>query len=162
MGKPKANRRIDSPRRGPGRTGMARDVAAVALMAGAMVLGIALVTFSSLDEVLVAHGVPPASNLAGPVGHRAASVLFRALGFAALVLPFGVGAFAMSLFRGEPKRLTLIATAAYLALTASTATLAQLFLAGRPLASFPPVGRWADTSRPAPTSSSPRWGPPSW
>jgi DNA segregation ATPase FtsK/SpoIIIE, S-DNA-T family len=140
MGKPKANRRIDSPRRGPGRTGMARDVAAVALMAGSLVLGIALVTFSSLDGVLVTHGVPPASNLAGPVGHRTAAVLYRALGFAALVLPFGVGAFALSLFRGEPKRLTLIASAAYLALTASTATLAHIFLAGRPLASFPAGG----------------------
>lgn len=140
MGKLKANRRIDRPRREPGRTGMARDVAAVALMAGAMVLGIALVTFSSLDGVLVTHGVPPASNLAGPVGHRAASALYRALGFAALVLPFGLGAFAMSLFRGEPRRLTLIASAAYLALTASTAALAQLFLAGRSLASFPPGG----------------------
>jgi S-DNA-T family DNA segregation ATPase FtsK/SpoIIIE len=139
MGKAKANRRIDNPRR-PGRTGMARDVAAVVMVAGALVLGIALATFSSLDGALVAHGVPPASNLAGPVGHRAAAVLYRALGFASLVLPFGLGAFALSLFRGEPKRLTLVGAAAYLVLTASTATLAHLFLAGRPLASFPAGG----------------------
>ncbi|HET6923033.1 MAG TPA: DNA translocase FtsK [Anaeromyxobacteraceae bacterium] len=140
MGKAKANRRIENPRRGPGRTGMARDVVAVALMAGALVLGIALATFSALDGGLVAHGVPPASNLAGPVGHRAAAALYRSLGLAAMVLPFGVGAFALSLFRGEPKRLTLVASAAYLALTAATATLAQVFLAGRPLASFPAGG----------------------
>jgi S-DNA-T family DNA segregation ATPase FtsK/SpoIIIE len=136
MGKQKANRRIDNPRRSPGRTGMAREVAAVTLVAAALVLGIALVTFSSLDGALVAHGVPPASNLAGPVGHRAAAILYRWLGFAALVLPFALGGFALSLFRGEPKRLTLFGSTAWLTLTASVSTLAQLFLAGRSQASF--------------------------
>ncbi|HEU4383165.1 MAG TPA: DNA translocase FtsK [Anaeromyxobacteraceae bacterium] len=140
MGKAKANRRIDTPRRSPGRTGMARDVAAVVLLAAALLLGIALSTFSSLDGALVKHGVPPASNLAGPAGHLAAAVLYRWLGFSALVVPFAVGAFGLSLFRGEPKRLTLFGSAAWLTLIASTATLAQLFLSGRKLASFPAGG----------------------
>ena len=143
MGKPKANRRIDKPRskgEASARTGMGRDAAAVVLMTAGAALAIALVTFSALDASLVAHGVPPASNLVGPVGHRVASALYRALGFSALVVPVGVCVAAVNLFRGEPRRITLIASAAYLVLTASTATLAQLFLGGRGLASFPPGG----------------------
>jgi DNA segregation ATPase FtsK/SpoIIIE, S-DNA-T family len=143
MGRPRANRRLEKPRgrrEGSGRTGMGRDIAAVALLAIALATGLALVTFSSLDAPLIAHGVPPASNLVGPVGHRAASALYRSLGFAALVLPFGLGGAALNLFRGQPRRITLVASAAYAVLTAATATLAQLFLAGKRLAGFPPGG----------------------
>jgi S-DNA-T family DNA segregation ATPase FtsK/SpoIIIE len=143
MGRPKANRRVERLRGTRGEassSGMGRDVAAVALMAGGLGLGLALVTFSALDAPLISHGVPPVSNLVGPVGHRVASAVYRALGFAALVLPFGICAGALSLFRGQPRRITLLAATAYAVLTAATATLAQLFLAGRKLASFPPGG----------------------
>jgi DNA segregation ATPase FtsK/SpoIIIE, S-DNA-T family len=140
MGKPKANRRIEKARSRDGKTGMGRDVAGVALFALGVALGIALVTFSALDAPLVAHGVPPASNLVGPAGHHVAGALYRVLGFSALVLPAALCAAALSLFRGEPRRVTLVASAAYAMLIASTATLFQLFLAGRALASFPPGG----------------------
>jgi S-DNA-T family DNA segregation ATPase FtsK/SpoIIIE len=147
MAKPKANRKIETPRR-KGGTGMRRDILAVALLAAGLLLGVALLTFSSLDAQLIAHGVPPASNLVGPVGHSLARALYRLLGFPALVLPVALGMAAVSLFRGQPPRITLIGAAAYLVLAVSLATLAHLFLAGHDLASFPPgglVGRFFST-----------------
>ncbi len=140
MGKPKANRRIEKPSRREGKTGVGRDVVGVALLALGVAVAISLVTFSALDAPLVAHGVPPASNLVGPAGHHVAGALYRALGFSALVLPAALCAAALGLFRGEPRRVTLVASAAYAVLVASMATLFQLFLAGRKLASFPPGG----------------------
>ncbi len=143
MGKLKGNRRTAKARERPergGKTGMGRDIAAVALLALGVGLGVALVTYSSLDAALVVHGVPPASNLVGPVGHRAARALYGVLGFAALVLPAALCGLALCLLRGQPRRITLVAFAAYAVLTASVATLAHLFLAGRRLASFPPGG----------------------
>ena len=141
MGKPKLNRKYEKSRDGrSGRTGMGRDILAVALLALGTVLAIALVTFSVLDGQLIAHDVPPASNLVGPVGHHVARALFRVLGFAALVLPVALVVTAISLFKGQSPRLTLIGAGAYAVLTASVATLAHLFLSGRALASFAPGG----------------------
>jgi S-DNA-T family DNA segregation ATPase FtsK/SpoIIIE len=142
MGKAKANRKIDNPRRkgAAGSTGMRRDVLAVALLATGALLGVSLLTFSSMDAQLIAHGVPPASNLAGPVGHAVARALYRALGFSALVLPVALVTAALGLFRGQPPRITLIGSAAYAVLTVALATLAHLFLARHQLASFPPGG----------------------
>ncbi|MCX5730708.1 MAG: DNA translocase FtsK 4TM domain-containing protein, partial [Deltaproteobacteria bacterium] len=119
---------------------MGRDILAVALLALGTALAIALVTFSALDGQLIAHDVPPASNLVGPVGHHVARALFRVLGFSALVLPVALVVTAISLFKGQSPRLTLIGTGAYAVLTASVATLAHLFLSGRSLASFSPGG----------------------
>jgi S-DNA-T family DNA segregation ATPase FtsK/SpoIIIE len=119
---------------------MGRDILAVALLALGTVLAIALVTFSALDGQLIAHGVPPASNLVGPVGHHVARALFRVLGFSALILPVALVVTAISLFKGQSPRLTVIGSAAYAILTASIATLAHLFLSGRDLASFAPGG----------------------
>ena len=141
MGKPKLNRKSEKSRDGrSGSTGMGRDILAVALLALGTVLAIALVTFSVLDGQLIAHDVPPASNLVGPVGHHVARALFRVLGFSALVLPVALVVTAISLFKGQSPRLTLIGTGAYAVLTASVATLAHLFLSGRALASFAPGG----------------------
>jgi S-DNA-T family DNA segregation ATPase FtsK/SpoIIIE len=137
MGK-KGNRRV-----GPGdgeRTGMGRDIAAVAIGAVTVALALALVTWSSLDGRLLARGLPPASNLVGRAGHWAASGLFQAFGFAALVLPLALGGYALKLFRREPVRVTAVANAAFLVLGLSAATLAHLFLARAELASFPPGG----------------------
>jgi hypothetical protein len=119
---------------------MGRDILAVALLALGTVLAVALVTFSALDGQLIAHDVPPASNLVGPVGHHVARALFRVLGFASLVLPAALVVTAISLFKGQSPRLTLIGAGAYAILTASVATLAHLFLSGRALASFAPGG----------------------
>ncbi len=124
---------------GAPRTGMARDVAAVALLALGLATGVALTTFSALDGALVARGLPP-TNLIGPVGHRAASLVYDVLGFSALVLPFGLCAAAWRLFRGAPPRVTAVGAAAYTALTLSLATLAHVLLAQRALASFPAGG----------------------
>jgi DNA segregation ATPase FtsK/SpoIIIE, S-DNA-T family len=141
MAKPKLNRKSEKSRDGvSGKTGMGRDILAVALLALGTSLAIALVTFSALDGQLIAHGVPPASNLVGPVGHHVARALFQVLGFSALVLPVALVVTAISLFKGQSPRLTLVGSGAYLVLTASVATLAHLFLAGRALASFPPGG----------------------
>jgi len=147
MGKPKGNRRLpdrkrgDSAERGRGapRTGMARDVTAVLLLAVGLALGVALTTFSALDGALVARGLPP-TNLIGPVGHRIASLVYDVLGFAALVLPFGLGVAAWRLFRGAPTRVTTIGAAAYTALTLAIATLAHVLLSRRGLATFPAGG----------------------
>jgi S-DNA-T family DNA segregation ATPase FtsK/SpoIIIE len=150
MAKPKANRKIETSRRKGGTvgTGMRRDILAVALLASGLLLGVALLTFSSLDAQLIAHGVPPASNLVGPVGHSVARAFYRLLGFPALVVPLALGMAAVSLFRDQPPRLTLVGSAAYVVLAVSLATLAHLFLAGHDLASFPPgglVGRFFST-----------------
>ena len=91
MGKPKGNRRLsdrervkrggEPARRGSApRTGMARDVGAVVLLAAAAAGALSLATFSSLDGALIARGMSPA-NLCGPVGHRVASALYGVLGF---------------------------------------------------------------------------------
>ena len=113
MAKPKANRRLSGRERqkrgesaaephrpkGPPRTGMARDIAAVLLLALGAASGLALTTFSSLDGALIARRLPPA-NLIGPLGHRAASALYRLLGFAALVVPVGLVTVGWRLLRG--------------------------------------------------------------
>jgi S-DNA-T family DNA segregation ATPase FtsK/SpoIIIE len=143
MGKAKGNRRLpdrDVGRRGgPSRTGMARDVGAVALLAVAAVTALALATFSSVDGALVARAMPP-TNLCGPVGHRAAHALYGVLGFSALVLPFALAAASLKLFRGAPPRITVLSGAAYAVLTLSLASLAHLALAGRAPAPFPAGG----------------------
>jgi len=119
-----------------GKTGMRRDVIAVVLLALGLSLGLALATFSALDGQLIARGLPPASNLVGPVGHKVAAAFYGWLGFAALVLPVALCTASVRLFRVAPLRITLIAAGAYAALTASVSTLAQLLLAGQKLASF--------------------------
>jgi len=137
----KANRRIGkSSKEGSGKTGMGRDIAAVLLTAAGLLSGLSLLTFQSLDGMLIARGLPPAGNLVGPLGHHLALGLYRVLGFAALVLPVALVAGAWKLFRGEARRPTLVAAAAYLVLILSAATLAHLFLASRGLASFPAGG----------------------
>ncbi len=141
MGKQKLNRKPERSREdGSGRTGMGRDIVAVALLALGTALAISLVTFSALDGQLIAHDVPPASNLVGPVGHHVARALYQVLGFSALVLPVALVVTAIALFRGQSPRVTLVGSAAYAVLTASIATLAHLFLSGRGLASFAPGG----------------------
>ncbi len=144
MGQSKSNKRSGKPRaKGDGtapRSGMGRDIAAVVVMAAALVIGLALVTFSAKDAPLVARGLPAGSNLVGPVGHGMAAALYRALGFAALVVPVGLGLFGWKLFRDAPRRITLIASAAHVVLTLSVATLAHLLLATRHLTSFPAGG----------------------
>src|SRR5512133_603013 len=148
MGKPKSNRRLsekkkdkekaDRGAKAP-RTGMARDVGAVVLLALAASSGLALATYSSLDAALIARGMPPA-NLVGPVGHRCASAIYAVLGFSALVVPIALGAAAWRLFRGAPPRITVVSALAYAALTLSVAALAHLALGGRAAAPFPAGG----------------------
>ena len=137
----KANRRTGKREsEGRGGTGMGRDIAAVLLTAAGLLAGLALVTFQALDGQLIARGLPPARNLVGPLGHHLAFALFRVLGFAALVLPFALVTAGWKLFRGEARRVTLVASAAYLVLILSVATLCHLGLASRGLASFPAGG----------------------
>jgi DNA segregation ATPase FtsK/SpoIIIE, S-DNA-T family len=144
MGKEKANRRI-TPRGRPresgrtARTGMARDIAAVLLLALGVATALALTTYSSIDGALIARHLSPA-NLIGPVGHRAASAVYRVLGFAALVVPCGLVTVAWRLFRGAPGRLTTIGALAYASLTLCLATLSHLLLEPFELASFPAGG----------------------
>jgi S-DNA-T family DNA segregation ATPase FtsK/SpoIIIE len=150
MGKPNGNKRIPGRERakrgdaGRGRasaprTGMARDVAAVVLLATAAVGALALATFSSLDGALIERGMTPA-NLCGPLGHRAAAALYGVLGFSALVLPLALGTAALRLFQGAPPRITVLSAAAYAVLTLCIATLAHLALADRATAPFPAGG----------------------
>src|SRR5512141_303187 len=148
MGKPKGNRKISerehgkrggSRAGGPPRTGMARDVAAVVLLAAGAVLGLALATFSSLDGALIARAMTP-SNLCGPLGHRAAAATYGVLGFSALVLPLALGAAALKLFRGATPRITIVSAVAWAVLTGSVAALGHLALDGRAAASFPAGG----------------------
>jgi S-DNA-T family DNA segregation ATPase FtsK/SpoIIIE len=136
MGK-KGNRRVGET---GDRTGMGREVAAVLLAATAVALLLALVTFSSLDGRLLDRGLPPASNLVGRLGHWVALGLFRAFGFAALVLPPALGAYAAKLLRREAVRTTALANGAFVVLGLSVATLAHLLLASRNFATFPPGG----------------------
>ncbi len=146
MGKEKQNRRLQ-PRRskkadgsgGPIRTGMARDIAAVLLLALGVAAGLALTTFSSIDGALITRHLSPA-NLIGPVGHRAAAAVYRLLGFAALVVPCGLITVAWRLFRGATGRFTALGALAYIALTLCLATLSHLLLAGFDLSSFPAGG----------------------
>jgi S-DNA-T family DNA segregation ATPase FtsK/SpoIIIE len=140
MAKAKGNTKKTSAGKASPRSGMGRDIAAVVVMAVAVALGLALATFSADDGPLVARGLPTASNLMGPVGHRVALAFYQALGYASLVLPIGLGVFCWKLFRDAPRRITLLASAAYAVLTLSVATLANLFLASRHLASFSPGG----------------------
>ncbi|HUK65902.1 MAG TPA: DNA translocase FtsK 4TM domain-containing protein [Anaeromyxobacteraceae bacterium] len=140
MGKLKGNVRKASKSRGVPHSGMGRDILAVAVMAAAIVLGLALLTFSASDAPLVARGLPTASNLVGPVGHRVARDLYRVLGFASLVIPLGLAVFALKIFRDVPGRLTVLASLAHGVLALSVATLAHLTLASRHLSSFPPGG----------------------
>ncbi len=118
---------------------MARDVGAVVLLAVAAVTALALATFSSLDAALIARNIP-ATNLCGPVGHRAASALYGLLGYSALVLPVAMAAAAFRLFQGAPPRITVLSAGAYAVLTLSVASLAHLALAGRAAAPFPAGG----------------------
>ena len=140
MGHSKSNKRSGKRKEGTPGTGMGRDIAAVVVMAAALVLGLALITFSSRDAPLVARGLPAGSNLVGPVGHSIAAAFYRALGFAALIVPVGLGLFGWKLFRDAPRRITLIASLAHLVLALSVATLAHLLLATRHLTSFPAGG----------------------
>ncbi len=104
MGHSKSNKRSGNPKGSTPRTGMGRDIAAVVVMAAALVLGLALLTFSVHDAPLVARGLPAGSNLVGPVGHRLATDFYRVLGFAALVVPVGLGLFGWKLFRCATRR----------------------------------------------------------
>lgn len=152
MGKARSNRRLpekerskkgDKESRAAGkaapRTGMARDIGAVVLLALAATSGLAFATYSSLDGALIARGMAP-SNLVGPVGHRLAGGVYGVLGFSALVLPVALGAAAWRLFRGAPPRLTIVGALAYAVLTLCVATLGHLALGGHQLASFPAGG----------------------
>ncbi|GEJ57525.1 FtsK/SpoIIIE family DNA translocase [Anaeromyxobacter diazotrophicus] len=142
MGKDKAKDRKSPANRKKGgeRSGMGRDIAAVVLLAGSLALGLALLTFSASDAPLVSRGLPAASNLVGPVGHRVATFVYRVLGFSGLVVPAALGVFGWRLLRDAPRRLTLVGAAAHLALTLAIATLAHLLLAAQHLASFPAGG----------------------
>jgi len=142
MGKDSAKDRKSPGNRKKGRerSGMGRDIAAVVLLAAALVLGLALLTFSASDAPLVARGLPAASNLVGPVGHRLATFAYHLLGFSGLVVPAALGVFGWRLLRDAPRRLTLVGAAAHLALTLSVATLAHLALAPHHLTSFPAGG----------------------
>jgi S-DNA-T family DNA segregation ATPase FtsK/SpoIIIE len=147
MGRAKGNRRVPEKDRArkagrsgkAPRTGMARDIAAVVLGAAAVAGGLALATWSSLDGALIAKGFTPA-NLIGPAGHRLGTAVYGVLGFAALVLPVGLGAAAWRLLRGAPPRITVLSALAYTTLTLSVATLGHLALGGRGLAPFPAGG----------------------
>ena len=156
MGKVKGNRRLSgrertskAPAESAGgkkapRTGMARDIAAVVLLALGCGAGLALTTFSSLDGALLVRSLPP-SNLVGPVGHAVASAVYGVLGFAALVVPVALITIAWRLFRGAPGRLTALGTGAYLVLTLCLAMLSHLLVQRFALASFPAggaVGAW--------------------
>jgi S-DNA-T family DNA segregation ATPase FtsK/SpoIIIE len=118
---------------------MARDIAAVVLLALGTGAGFALTTYSALDGALIARSLPPA-NLIGPVGHSIATAVFGALGFAALVVPVGLVTIAWRLFRGATGRLTAVGAGAYLALTLCLAVLSHLLLARFDLAAFPAGG----------------------
>ncbi|WP_242337096.1 MULTISPECIES: DNA translocase FtsK [Anaeromyxobacter] len=154
MGKARSNRRLpekERPKKGDRkaeprggaqkapRTGMARDVGAVVLLALAATSGLALATYSSLDGALIARGMAP-SNLVGPVGHSLAAAVYGVLGFSALVLPVALGAAAWRLFRGASPRLSIVSAVAYAVLTLCVATLGHLALGAHVVASFPAGG----------------------
>jgi S-DNA-T family DNA segregation ATPase FtsK/SpoIIIE len=118
---------------------MARDIAAVILLALGVAAGFALTTFSSLDGALIARSLPPA-NLIGPVGHSVAGAIYGVLGFAALVVPVALVTIAWRLFRGATGRLTAVGTGAYLVLTLCLAVLSHLLLARFEWTAFPAGG----------------------
>jgi S-DNA-T family DNA segregation ATPase FtsK/SpoIIIE len=148
MAKPKPNRRLpgkDRPKKGRAepkgskRTGMAREVGAVVMLAFALAGGLAFATYSPVDGGLIARGLSPL-NLVGPVGHRTASLLFHLLGVAAPVLAVGLAAAAWRMLRGAPSRLTVLSSIAYAVLIVSTAGLAHLALTDRVALPFPAGG----------------------
>ncbi len=146
MAKPKPNRRLpgkDRPRKGKSdsaiRGGMAREIVAVLVLALALAGALAFATYSPVDGGLIARGLSPL-NLVGPVGHRVAAFLFRALGIAAPVLALGMGALGWRMLRGAPSRITAIGTAAYGVLIVATAALAHLALTGLINLPFPAGG----------------------
>ena len=152
MGKAKANRRLSERQRaGRGeqpppnrpkagaRTGMRQDIAAVVLLAFGAGLFLALTTYTSLDGPLIARGLSPA-NLMGRIGHWIAGGFFGVLGFASMVLPFGISVASWKLFKDAPRRVTLLSAAAYSVLTVSLATLCHVVLAGHVEATFPAGG----------------------
>jgi S-DNA-T family DNA segregation ATPase FtsK/SpoIIIE len=166
MPRPKANRRIPgkdrkkrdrSEGRGAPRTGMARDIGGVVLLALAVASALALATYSSLDGALIARGLSP-TNLVGPVGHQLAAALLHILGLAALVIPAGLGTAAWRLLRGAPPRLTILSSLSYAVLTLSCAALAHLALRGRAALPFPAggqIGAWLAHACEVPLST---WG----
>ena len=116
MAKLKPNRRIagkDRPPKGrpstskTRRTGMGREILAIVILAIAVAGALAFATFQKLDGELVARGLPT-QNVVGPVGHRVASWLYRALGVAAPVLVVGLGALGWRTLRGVPSRITAV------------------------------------------------------
>jgi len=140
MAKAKGNRKVGARSDPEAGTGIGRDIGAVLLIAFSAALLLALLSHSSLDGRLLERGLPPASNLVGRLGHWVSLGLFRGFGFAALVLPFALAAYAAKLFRREEVRTTAVANVAFVVLGLSIATLAHLFLSSRDLASFPPGG----------------------
>src|SRR5512141_2673833 len=105
MGNARVNKRVTGSRTEEGKapsSGMARDITAVLVLASGIVLALSLVTFSSSDAPLVARGLPAASNLVGPVGHRLAAAFYAVLGFAAVLVPVALVWFAIRLFRDQP------------------------------------------------------------
>jgi DNA segregation ATPase FtsK/SpoIIIE, S-DNA-T family len=118
---------------------MAREIAAVVLLAVALAGGLAFATFSSVDGSLLARGLAPL-NLVGPVGHRASWALFRLLGIAAPVLAIGLGAAGWRMLRGAPPKLTVLSSAAYVVLILAGAALAHLALTGSVHLPFPAGG----------------------
>jgi S-DNA-T family DNA segregation ATPase FtsK/SpoIIIE len=150
MGKAKGNRRLDEGKgrrddaaRSGGkkspRSGMRRDIVAVVLLAAAASSALALATFSAFDGALIARGMAP-SNLCGPVGHQVATVLYGFLGYSSLVLPVGLGALAVRLFRDAPPRITVLGSVGYAVLTLAVASLAHLVVGARSEAAFPAGG----------------------
>ncbi|HYD42680.1 MAG TPA: DNA translocase FtsK 4TM domain-containing protein [Anaeromyxobacter sp.] len=148
MAKPKPNRRVAGKDRAPKgrgesakprRTGMAREITAIVILALTLAGALALATFHPLDGELVERGLP-IQNLVGPVGDRTASFLFRALGVAAPVLALGLAALGWRMLRGVPSRITAVGTAAYAVLIVSVAALAHLALAGAVALPFPAGG----------------------
>jgi S-DNA-T family DNA segregation ATPase FtsK/SpoIIIE len=118
---------------------MAREIAAVVILAVALAGGLAFATFSSVDGGLIARGLAPL-NLVGPVGHRVAFGLFRLLGIAAPVLVVGLGAAGWRMLRGAPSRLTVLSSIAYCVLIVTTAALSHLALTGAIALPFPAGG----------------------
>jgi len=148
MAKPKPNRRLpgkEHPRKGRTEaksspsTGMAREIAAVVVLALALAGGLAFATYSPVDGGLISRGLSPL-NLVGPVGHRTASFLFHLLGVAAPVLALALAAAGWRMLRGAPPRLTVLSSVAYAVLMVSTAALAHLALTGRVALPFPAGG----------------------
>jgi DNA segregation ATPase FtsK/SpoIIIE, S-DNA-T family len=144
MAKPKPNRRLakDRPARGKGeasRSGLAREISAILVLAAALAAALAFATYSPLDGDLIARGLTPL-NLVGPVGHRAASLLFRGLGVAAPVLAIGLGSLGWRMIRGVATRITVIGSAASAVLIVALAALAHLALTGLVRLPFPAGG----------------------